>query len=283
MRAPPRHTGEVRPEIAAWPADWSTFIPDLLSAAVTGVIVGGVVLVAERIIDSRRQRMEREQQERMLVERALQQLDAFEYTFKSLCPANEGLRQFRAMWPASPDNVGSEVLGIAELQALADTLDALDRAADEVERHIESHATRCGATYGEVVAWQDRLRWSAIEHDHTTVWSDEQRRHSSTDVAGLLVGPIDEIALNDSLLEDAIQRYSMTKANLEGIRRAFLAGQSAYREQLASGLNWREQRSPGPLERWRRRRRQQRRKAGAWNDAKVAAREAYAQALGLRD
>ena len=73
-----------------WPPDMSQMIPDLFVALVTGVVVGLVILGADRILQGRRARQDELQRMRRIV-RETSISHPFIYRIEGLLPNDRGL------------------------------------------------------------------------------------------------------------------------------------------------------------------------------------------------
>ena len=240
--------------IALIPPDWSQFVPDVLVAGITGVLVGLAVLWVEGSRTRSRDEEEAQRARVRVTEAASGTVDEsfiHAYPPDSLVPNRKALRAIRrAVNAVSPSPPPREVVpAFVFLRALVEQYESLPIAAERVETLI----ARRVPNDDEMDFLRSYVRSFTYHPDHPWVAEPMQ------------VHPNLEASLrSDRELEDAVRAYGRAGKFLELAREAFNAVDGSWRADMwAITLRQIAGAPQFPLTRWRRRRKAQRERVEA--------------------
>lgn len=194
-------------------------MPDLIGAALTGVLVGGVVLGAERRVAGRTvaRTVAQAQREAVLEARLLLE-PAFLFrgtSLSSLKPADHNLERLRSAIRAVPQGDPTEPNLLFQLASR--TLRSADRLnvyADALASQIESHTVGRGALKLPLeAALVVDVHMAAIRDDHA-LWTHTFGQ------PGLPPGFMSEVQ-SDPDLNDLVTRYLFQRRGTNALRRGF--------------------------------------------------------------
>lgn len=250
--------------------NWESFVPDLIGSAVTGVLVGVIVLGAERRVSNRAIARAVDKAQTAAVQESRLLLEA-EFLFRgtslsSLKPADHNLERLRAVIREVPPGESTEPDLLFQL--VSRTLRSADRLnvyADALASRIEAHTIGYGALKLPLEkAIIVDLQMAATRRQHA-LWT-----HSLAQ-PGFPPEFFDAFQ-SDSDLNDLVTRYLFQRKGTNALRRGFAVADEYLSSQVwAAEREWAAAGDGRLLDRLQRGRRKQRAIARAINVAQTKA------------
>jgi hypothetical protein len=220
-------------ETSIWPPDLSQFVPDLFVALVTGLVVGLVVLWADRILQRRHTHQENLQRMRRIV-RETSIGHPFRYDPGSLLPKDPGLRRLSNQVITVDVALAGNwtiVPGWEHLVRIAESRQAMQSAVHELDRILDStigvrgvaglkarvYASVLHYARRDLLIWDPAVlvpEWEALEDEDISAF---ERLYSDKDFGGV------------------VDRYADARRDMEAWRLAFVATREHLREVNLTG------------------------------------------------